>query len=175
MRAAQALFNSGGYAATTIDAVAAKSGVAKTTIYRRWPNRASLLVDMLFELAATVAPMPEGREPMRALRAEMLAAGVAMHGALGRLITTLVSEGQDDPDVRAAIVNGLFLPRTQASSGAIRRAQEAGDVRPDVPPEVAIDMLFGPLFYRLLVGHAPLTDAFVKQVFTYVREGIDAQ
>lgn len=158
-----------------MEAVAEKSGVAKTTIYRRWPNRASLLVDMLFEMAATVAPIPEGREPMRALRAELLGAGVAMRGVLGRLVTTLVSEGQDDPDVRAAIVNGLFRPRTQASAGAIRRAQAAGHVRPDVPPEVAVDMLLGPLFYRLLVGHAPVTDAFAKQVFRYVREGIDPQ
>ena len=172
--AAAALFRTGGYAAATIEAIAEKSGIAKTTIYRHWPNRASLLVNVLVEEAATVAPIPEGRDPVRALRGEMRKAGAAMNGLTGQLLTALLGEAQADPEVRAALVNGLFNPRSDASARAVHRAQKSGVFRADVPPRVAVDLLFGPLFYRMFVGHAPVTEAFVKQVFHYVSEGLNA-
>ena len=67
--AAHALFNDGGYAAATVEAIAARSGVAKTTIYQWWPNRAALLVDVLVAEASAIAPPPGGGDPLRALRA----------------------------------------------------------------------------------------------------------
>ena len=174
LTAAAALFRSGGYAAASIEAIAEKSGIAKTTIYRHWPSRAAILVDVLVEEAATVAPMPEGRDPVRALRGELRKAGAAVYGLTGQLLTALLGEAQADPEVRSALVNGLFHPRTAASARAVERAQKSGVFRADVPPRLAVDLLFGPLFYRMFVGHAPVTAAFVKQVFQYVSEGLDA-
>lgn len=166
------LFEERGYAGATIEAVAARSGVAKTTIYRWWPNRASIMVELLVELAATAVPMPQGRDPMRAMRAELQEAAVAIDGMLGRLLTSLLGDAQQDPAVRSALVTGLFHPRTAASASNIRRAQDAGALRSDVPAELAVDLLFGPLFYRMFVGHQPISDGFVRQILQYVVEGI---
>src|SRR5262245_66523383 len=69
--AARALVHEGGYPAATIDAIVARSGVAKTTIYRRWPNRAALIVDLLAELSAEEVPMVSGPNPVAAIRTEM--------------------------------------------------------------------------------------------------------
>lgn len=170
--AARALFDEGGYAAATVEAIADRSGVAKTTIYRSWPNRASLLVDVLVEVAAAVAPPPEGRDPLRALRSELRRTAVAANGLTGRLLTSLLGEAQQDLEVRTALLRGLFHPRRQASADAIRRAQAAGALRSDVPPHVAVDLLFGPLFFRMFVQHEPVTEAFVKQTLQYVLEGL---
>lgn len=170
--AARALFDEGGYAAATVEAIADRSGVAKTTIYRSWPNRASLLVDVLVEVAAAVAPPPEGRDPLRALRSELRRTAVAANGLTGRLLTSLLGEAQQDVEVRTALLRGLFHPRRQASADAIRRAQAAGALRSDVPPHVAVDLLFGPLFFRMFVQHEPVTEAFVKQTLQYVLEGL---
>lgn len=170
--AARALFEEGGYAAATVEAIAARSGVAKTTIYRRWANRAALLVDVLVEEASTVAPPPAPGDPLRALRAELRRIAVAANGFSGRLLTSLLGEAQDDRDVRTALLDGLFYPRQQASAAAIRRAQASGALRSDVPPGLATDLIFGPLFFRVFVQHEPVTVAFVARAFQYLQEGL---
>ena len=170
--AARELFGEGGYSAATIDAVAARSGVAKTTIYRRWPNRASLLVEVLAEVHTAAVPLPAGGDPARALVGELRDAADAMNGLTGRLLSALLGEAQHDPDVCAELLEGLFYPRRATTARAIRRAQENGAIRPDVPPDIAADLFFGPLFYRLLVRHGPVTRTFMMQVFRYAMDGL---
>jgi AcrR family transcriptional regulator len=170
--AARELFEASGYTGATIEAVAARSGVAKTTIYRWWPNRASLLVEVLAEVHTAAVPLPSGGEPVRAIVGELRDAAVALNGLTGKLLTALIGEAQHDPEVSAELLEGLFHPRRAATARILRRAQEQGAIRPDVPPDVAADLFFGPLFYRLLVRHDPVTTAFMMQVFRYAVEGL---
>jgi AcrR family transcriptional regulator len=173
--AARALFEEGGYAGATIEAIAARSGIAKTTIYRRWSNRASLLVDLLVEVAVEEAPPPTAGDPLTAIRTELRQGAAAADGLLGRLMTSLLGEAQRDAEVRAAMLDGLIYPRREATVGAIRRAQEIGELRSDVDPFLASDLLFGPLFYRMLVRHAPLTEEFIDEVVRCFLEGMRAR
>lgn len=170
--AARQLLESGGYASATIEAISAQSGVAKTTIYRSWPNRAALLVDLLVEIAAEAAPAPTERPSLDSLRTELYQGIDAANGLTGELLNSLLGEAQTDPQVRRALLDGLFRPRSEASMNAIRQAQEAGELRADVPPEIAVDLLFGPLFYRLFVQHAPLNEQFMSQLLRFTLEGL---
>ena len=170
--AARAQFEEQGYAAATIEAVAARSGVAKTTIYRWWPSRAAILVDVLVELASALVPPPRGGDPMRAMSTELRGIAGAINGPLGRLLTSLLGDAQVEPQVRSVLIERLFRPRSEASASNISRAQADGTLRSDVPPHVAIDLLVGPLFYRMFVQHEPVTETFVKQVLQYVVEGL---
>ncbi|MEO8621643.1 MAG: TetR/AcrR family transcriptional regulator [bacterium] len=173
LEAAHALFDSGGLQAATIEAIAARAGVAKTTIYRRWPNRASLLVDLLVEIATAQAPAPSvGKAPMRALSTELRTAAIAVNGIAGRLMASLVGEAQQDADVRTALLEGLFYARTEATAKVVAQAQSAGLIRADVPPRLIVDMLIGPLIYRLLVQHELVTERFAKQVFDTALDGL---
>lgn len=172
LEAAHALLEEGGYDAATTEAIASRAGVAKTTIYRWWPNRAALLVDLLVTEANMVAPPPEKGDGLQALKKELKGAAVAINGLTGRLLASLLGEAQTDPEVRTALLNRLFYPRTGFTAGAITRAQAAGDVRADIPPHLAVDLFFGPLFYRMFVQHGPINDAVVKQVYQYVLEGL---
>jgi AcrR family transcriptional regulator len=174
LEATRALIAEGGYSAATIEAISARSGVAKTTIYRRWPNRATIVVDLLMRVATEAVPIPMGRDPQRALRTEMKGVAGVADELPGRLLRSLLGEAQRDPEVQAALVAGVFHPRSDASSRAIRRAQAAGVIREDIPPLLAVDLLFGPIFYRMLVQHQPLNDAYVAQVYKYVVEGLKA-
>jgi AcrR family transcriptional regulator len=173
--AARAIVEKGGYQAATIEAIAARSGVAKTTIYRSWPNRAALVVDLLMEMAGDAVPPPSGSDPFGAVRTEMRGIAAASDHLLGRLLTSLVGEAQHDPEVRKALLNGLFHPRSDATAKMVHQAQTAGLVRKDIPAKVAVDLLVGPLFYRMLVRHHPLTDSFVAQVFRVVTAGLERQ
>lgn len=172
LNAARELLLDRGYGAATIEAIAAKSGVAKTTIYRAWPNRAALLVDLLVEVAAEAAPPPTECPSLDALSTELHRGAVAASGLTGQLLTSLLGEAQQDPQVRQALLDGLFYPRSNASMNAIRQAQLDGDLRPDVPPDIAVDLLFGPLFYRMFVQHQPLNEQFITQLLKFTLEGL---
>jgi AcrR family transcriptional regulator len=173
--AARALVEKGGYQAATIEAVAARSGAAKTTIYRWWPNRTALVVDLLVQMAAEEVPAPAGRDPLRALRTELRRTAAVADGPVGRLMMSLLGEAQDDPELRKALLQGLFYPRREASARVIRQAQAAGELRPDVAPYMAADLLFGPLFYRMLFGHEPVSEVFINHVFQYVLKGLQVR
>ena len=172
LNAARELFEARGYAGASIEAVAARSGVAKTTIYRWWPNRASLMVEVLVEVATAAVPLPDGADPVRAIKGELLYGAMAANHLTGKLITALIGEAQQDPEVREALLAGLFYPRRVATARVIRRAQDKGAIRQDVPTDIAADLLFGPLFFRMLVRHDPVTRPFMMHVFRYVMEGL---
>jgi AcrR family transcriptional regulator len=174
LEAARALVEKGGYAAATIEAISERSGVAKTTIYRSWPNRPALVVDLLMEMAGTAVPPPAVcPDPLKALRTEMHGIGQASDHITGRLLTSLLGEAQHDPEIRAALLDGLFRPRTDATSKVIRSAQRSGLLRKDVPARLAVDLLVGPIFYRMFVRHEPPSEAFVAHVFRVVMTGLE--
>jgi AcrR family transcriptional regulator len=170
--ATRELVEKGGYSAATIEAIAARSGVAKTTIYRWWPNRPALAVDLLMQLAAVVAPPPAGKDPLRALRTELHLVAQAAEQLPGRLLGSLLGEAESDPEIRDALLYGLFNPRRKATAKVIHEAQLKGELRPDVPPLLAVDLFFGPLFYRKYIRHEVVSASFVNQLFEYVLAGL---
>ena len=172
LRAASDLFEKGGYPAATIEAIAARSGVAKTTIYRWWPHRAALMVELLLTMAEQAAPPPAGPDPMRALQAELHSVAQAVDAPPGRLLMALLSEALNVAEVRDALLEGLFAPRRKATANVIRRAQESGALRADVSPELAVDLFFGPLFYRTLIRQEPATNGFLRQLYENVMIGL---
>jgi AcrR family transcriptional regulator len=172
MGAALELLKRGGYTAATIEEISARSGVARTTIYRRWPNRAALVVDVLLRLAAETAPPPTDGDPMRALRTELGQVAAAAVELPGRILAALIGEARGDQEVRAALRRGLFDPRRRASGKVVHAAQVSGALRPDVPPMVVLDLLYGPVFYRTLIRQEPATETFVRQMFDAVMNGI---
>jgi len=175
LHAAIELLEKEGYRATTIEAIAAKSGVAKTTIYRWWPNRGALVVELLMELAAQVAPPPTGKDPVRGLRTELNEVGAAMEALPGRVLGSLVGEAQHDAELRDTLLHGLFHPRRAASAKVFREGQEAGLFRKDVAPLTATELMFAPVFYRGIVRQEPVTQAFVKEVFEAAMHGLEAE
>lgn len=172
LNATRALFEEGGYAAATIEAIAARSGVAKTTIYRWWHNRPTLVVELLLEVAANAAPLPTGRDPMQAIRTELRRVTEAADALPGRLLLALLSEAQRDVEVRNALLHGLFDPRRQATARVIRQAQSSGVIRKNVAPLVAVDLLFGPIFYRRFVRQEPVSRSYVNVVYQNVLDGL---
>jgi AcrR family transcriptional regulator len=172
LKAARELIERGGYPAATIEAIAERSGVAKTTIYRWWPNRASLVVDLLVEISWEAVPIPAGPDPLRALRNEFRGIASVSESLPGRLLVSLLGVAQSDPEVRSALLRGIFRPRTDATAGVISRAQEAGLIRKDISPHTAVDLFVGPIFYRMIVRHAPPTESFALEAFQVLIDGL---
>jgi AcrR family transcriptional regulator len=173
LTAALELVRDDGYRAATIDSVARRAGVARTTIYRWWPSIAALLVDVLLELGMTTAPPPPvGGDPLRAIRLEMRRIAGVTTELTGRLYSALLGEAQHDAQIRAELLERLIYPRREASARAVREAQARGLLRDDVHPAVVTDLFYGPIFYRMLSGHEPTTERFATQVFERVLAGL---
>jgi AcrR family transcriptional regulator len=162
-----------GLAAVSMDAVAARAGVSKATIYRWWPTKETLALDTLYnEWAAVPPPRDTG-----SLRGDLLSllrpwARLASRRPYGRVIAALVTEAQTDPAFARQYRARFVEPRRDQARAIFRRAIERGEIPANTKIEVALDLLYGPIYHRLLHGHAPLNDRFVHDVIDTVLDGI---
>ncbi len=174
MDAAAELLLARGLSAVSMDAVAERAGVSKATIYRWWPTKESLALDALYTEWATVQPGPRDTGTLRGDLLSLLRpwARLATSKPYGRVIGALVTEAQTDPAFAAEYQQRVVEPRRDQARAIFRRAIERGEIRPDTKIEVAVDMVYGPLYHRLLHGHAPLNDRFVRDVVDLALAGL---
>jgi AcrR family transcriptional regulator len=172
--AAAELLLSRGLSAVTMDAVAVRAGVSKATIYRWWPTKESLALDAMYTQWDTARPHPRDTGSLRSdLRALLRPwARLASSRPYGRIIAALITEAQTDPVFAAEYRHRVVEPRRGQARAIFRRAVERGEIPADTNIEVALDLLYGPLYHRLLHGHAPLTDRFTQDVIDMALNGI---
>lgn len=159
----------------TIDRVAALSGASKMTIYKWWPSKGALALDGYFRKVEPELGFPDSGDIERDLRTQMRAfLGVVRDSARGAIIGEFIGQAQIDPVLKAAFLQRYSGPRRTLGVAAIRRAQERGQVRSTVDPEVLVDQLWGACYHRLLVPDQPLTEDFVDALLDNLFAGIRA-
>ena len=172
--AAAELLLARGLSAVSMDAVAERAGVSKATIYRWWPTKETLALDALYTEWDTTRPSPRDTG---SLRGDLLAmmrpwARLASSRPYGRVLAALITEAQTDPVFAAVYRQRLLEPRRDQARAVFLRAIERGEIPADTKVEVALDLLYGPLYHRLLHGHAPLNDRFTQDVIDMALNGI---
>jgi AcrR family transcriptional regulator len=174
LKAAGELLERDGFTAVTMERIAERAGVSKATIYRWWPNKAAVMTDSFLELmVADTSPLDTGsaREDLR-LRLRGLAHMLA--GRSGRFVAALIAESQTDSEVAEALRTHWISVRRRETRPLLRRGIERGELRSDLDLEVAIDALYGPVYWRMLTGYAPLNDDFVDKLVDHVMVGLRA-
>ena len=163
-----------GLAAVSMDAVAARAGVSKATIYRWWPTKETLALDALYNEWAAVQPPARDTGSLRGDLLSLLRPWVRLAASrpYGRVIAALVTEAQTDPAFAAEYRARFVEPRRDQARAVFRRAIERGEIPADIKIEVALDLLYGPVYHRLLHGHAPLNDRFVRDIVDTALGGI---
>ena len=152
-----------GIAGATIEAVSARSGVAKTTIYRQWPNHAELVLDA-FRSIAPDPPLPD----TGTLRGDLLVLVGGLAEVLGRgraavLTASLIDAAQRDPQF-AQVHADESLRRRQAVLAVLARGIARGELPADTDPEALVDHLAGPVFHRRFITGLPLDREFGERV-----------
>jgi AcrR family transcriptional regulator len=154
----QLLTPDGDVTSLTVEAVAARAGVAKTTIYRRWRDKWELALD-----AVMIDMLPRLDEPVDVgdTRKELLTfvnSVVTMLAATpyGPAMQGLVSPIATDPDLARVYREQVVQPRHAELTPVIKRGIARGDLRPDTDTRLVHELLVGPIFYRLLLSGAPL-------------------
>ncbi|MGB3178752.1 MAG: TetR/AcrR family transcriptional regulator [Albidovulum sp.] len=152
-----------GFGRLTIDAVSAQSGVGKPTIYRHWANASELA------MAALMDGHPEGATALSGtmgerLERQVMAIVTAFGTTRGRQITLALAAADPESEMTRAFRNRVILSGREAGRQLIESAVEIGEVKAPSDIEVYLDMIYAPIFYRLLVGHLPLDRSFAKSL-----------
>jgi AcrR family transcriptional regulator len=165
-----------GLTGASMDDVAERAGVSKATIYRWWPTKETLALEALYHSWADVELQQPDTGSIRGDLLALLRPWVRRLRArpYGRLIAALVTEAQTDPAFENEYQARFVEPRREQGRAAFARAVARAEIPRDTDVEVALDLLYGPLYHRLLHRHAPLTDRFVAQVVDAVLRGIAA-
>ena len=174
LNAAAELLLARGLSAVSMDAVAERAGVSKATIYRWWPTKETLALDALYTEWATVGPSPRDTGSLRGdLRALLRPwARLTSSRPYGRVIAALITEAQTDPVFATEYRQRVVEPRRDQARAVFRRAIKRGEIPAGTKVEVALDLLYGSLYHRLLHGHAPLNDRFTQDVIDMALNGI---
>lgn len=163
--ATRELLAEAGVRGLTVEGVAARAGVAKTTIYRRWRSKDELALALLIDLAERMMPVPDLGDTRAELVALVRATVKTLDGTLmGRVMQGLVSELAVNPELAAAFQEQVVSIRRDEVRRVIERGIARGDLRPEADYDLAPELLVGPVYYRLLLTHAPLGPDFADRV-----------
>ncbi|HEY7052248.1 MAG TPA: TetR/AcrR family transcriptional regulator [Mycobacterium sp.] len=165
------LLTEAGYGALTIEGVAARAGVGKTTVYRRWPTKPALVIEAIRLALPTLTPTDTGdlrNDLLIAVRGVMYAFA---HTPVGAVIPALAADVMTDPQQAEQFRNQLIRPRRSAVDEILHRAAARGELPPDADTDVLLDVYAGAVFYRILISGEPVTDLLAEQLVDLLLNG----
>jgi len=156
----------------TADAIAAKAGVSKATLYKWWPNKALVAFDAFLVRMRSEVPVPDTGSARRDFVEQLRSVIRFYSGPWGRVFGEFVAEGQHDSAFRKQFHARFLDSRRESARVMWRRGVARGELRKEIDPEVAIDLVHGPTIYRLLAGHAPLDDREAEKLIDAALHGL---
>lgn len=153
----------------SIEGIASRAGVGKATIYRWWPNKTAVLLDAVLATLGGHRPQPDSGCARDDLLVQMLAAASLLDGEqFSNALTMLLAASQRDPQVAAALRLRFISDRRADGREVLRRGIDRGELRADTEPDLLLDMLYGALYYRLLVSGQNPDAAYVRALLDQV-------
>jgi len=171
MRVATDVLANEGMSALSIEDVAARAGVGKATIYRRWSSKGTLALDAFLAvfIESRLHELPDTGSLRSDLQISFGAwATAATTTSQGRMLVDLIAEAQRDPELAAGWRDRVVRPIRASYAAMMERAKARGEIAEDADADLALDLLFGGGLYRLLHGHKPVNDEFVDRAVSMV-------
>ena len=164
LASAYELLEEGGLTKVTMEAVALRAKVGKPTIYRYWINAQELA--MAAVMARTEPPVEETltQSPLKNLKDQLQRVVERFASPAGRQTAILMASADTDSELSKAFRNQVILKSREQGRVILERAAEESLIPIDLPIETVLDMIYGPIFYRLLTGHAPLHHTFANEI-----------
>jgi AcrR family transcriptional regulator len=163
-----ALLEAEGYHAVTIEGVARHAGVGKQTIYRWWKSKAELVLEAYANHAASKIPVPD-KGTLRGDLETFLAAGFKrLTDVSGPMMRGLMADAVLDEEFREVLIKAFIDKRREAVRQMLERGISRGELDAEADLELACDLVFGPMWYRLLLKHGKLDGRFARQITSTV-------
>jgi AcrR family transcriptional regulator len=179
LRAASQILRKRGIGAVTMEAVAEAAGVGKPTVYRLFTDRHEVAMAALMaddERQESDAELTQiSKSPVRRLRHQLHQIVERFGSATGRHVASIIAAADRESEMAKAFRNHFVLARRAEGKSFLLQAIDEQEIRADINVEIVLDMLYGPLFFRLLLGHAALSGPFVDQLLSHTLRGIHEQ
>ena len=173
LAAAISLIGELGYDRVSIEAIAHRAGVGKQTIYRWWPSKGAVALEALDDSLATVVDFPDSGDIVEDLRTQMKGVTELLGSTeVGPVYQGLLAAAQSDPTLSRAHLDQVIAPANVACHARIARAQDRGEMRADADRQAMIDMLYGAIYYRLLLHTRPLEPEQIDAALDIAFEGL---
>jgi AcrR family transcriptional regulator len=172
LAATVSLLADGGYRAATVDAISARSGVSKATIYNHWPSRAAIAAEAFGAEMAQATPPPDTGSVRGDLTEHVRRVAAFYSGRWGAIFAELLAAGVDDEHGQEYFRRYFLDARRDNMRAMWARAQASGEARPEIDAEVAQDVLVGPLIFRLLTGHGPIDPDAAQRIAAAALDGL---
>jgi len=177
LKAALELGTELGFDGLTVEGIAARAGVGKSTIYRRWPDAWSIVANAVFADAARIAPVQERATARESFRVSMRLVARYFRGRFGETLRPLIGRAQVDKTLRQALAKHWLSARREISRKIVRRGVASGELRAGLDPDTVLDALYGPLYHRLLLPYdgdaVHLSDAYIDALIDTVFGGLE--
>jgi AcrR family transcriptional regulator len=172
LHAASALLAERGLDAMTIEDVAARAGVGKSSIYRRWPTKGTLALDAFLDSFLAQQPRVDTGALEEDLAEALTLWSAAVVGTpTGRALVGLIAESQLDQELARGWIERVMKPVRAQHRTMVERAIERGEIPVESDVDVIMDLLYGAAYHRLLQGHLAITPAFIETVARMVAQG----
>ncbi|MGY2873274.1 AcrR family transcriptional regulator [Marmoricola sp. URHA0025 HA25] len=165
-----------GYRSVTIDAVARASGVSKSTIYRHWSSRKTLVLDAFTSDTDESTEVTDTGDAIADLRTYLLKLAFRLNvcGA-GSIMTGLISDALNDQEFATSFRVKVIEARRHAFLRILLRGQHRGQIRTDVDLRSVVDALYGSIHHRLLMTGEPIDASFASALTDFARLGLATQ
>ncbi len=155
-----------------LDEIAKRAKVGRPTLYKWWPSKAALIFAMFHErIAGEPDPLETGTVE-QAIRSKVRHLIGQFNGLFGKVMADLIAEGQSEPEVLQELYKQHISHRRAATVADVERGKASGEFGGETDPELLIDAIFGPIYFRLLMRQAPLTEHYGEELVTQVLRGV---
>lgn len=156
----------------SIEGIARHAGVSKMTIYRWWQSKAELVIESFLENHIAQTPIADSGPAIDALRAHLESLTAVYAGPEGRLVAQLIAECQYDQTTLEIFKKQFWQGRTEAAKSLIARAQDEGVIRDDLTADQVAELLYSPIYFRLLFQTGTLDAATTRRHLNIALDGV---
>jgi AcrR family transcriptional regulator len=142
----------------TADGIARRAGVSKATIYKWWPNKSLVALDAYLAGMSEQVPIPDTGSAEQDFTEQLKSVMAFYRSPLGRLFGQFIAEGQSDPGFLALFRERFLFARRDTARVMWRRGVDRGEIREEIDSEIVLDLIYGPMVFRLLAGHGSVSD-----------------
>jgi AcrR family transcriptional regulator len=154
-----------GYGRLSIEAVARRAGVGKTAIYRRWSNKLEMVLEIITDVAGRKVPVPDTGSFASDLDLLMMIVSRALqHRVASQIIPDLMAEAARNPQIAETLQRVLRLHQQSVGEKLVGQAIARGELPEGTDPDVAVDLILGPLYWRLAVARQPVSDDYLEKM-----------
>jgi len=157
----------------TTDAIALRAGVSKATIYKWWPSKSLVALDAFLGRMNASVVIPDTGSAFVDFSLQLQSVSSFYKSPLGRLFCQFIAEGQSDPGFLSLFRERFLYARRDAARVMWQRGVMRGEIRRELDSEIVLDLIYGPMVFRLLAGHGSLckhdSEALVDAIFCGIR------